>query len=962
MLLLAACLLGVIGWIFLRAGDPARVATDGDSPAAERERPAGRTAMRERAGAETATARIFGTVSAAGGGPIRGAMVCALPVVRGGSHHDLPTCARTNDGGTYEITGSVGAAVRLHASASGFRPGRYVDPASGESTVSFGAMASKGRNLVLERGGVPVRGVVRDAAGGEIQGALVTVGPARPWDSLEVHSGVGGFSDGDGAFEVWSEPGDVVVRATAEGYAPASRRGVAPGFVEITLTPESVIAGRVVLAGTDEGVADVMVEVGAIGTELSGVPTRARTDAGGRFRFAQLTPGRYKPHAKTDHLQGEARESVLLGVGETSDDVVIELHDAPMVEGRVLFADAKRGCASGGVTLGDELDSTLGEELDASGRVRFPAVPPGDYAVSVYCADGIASLSYPVVSVRAQDVTGLEWFVEPGGSIAGRVESSAGEPVAGWQVHIDPASPPGTGRITSGNVLTGEDGAFELGGLLPGDYRVSARGDGYVPPEPSAIHLDAGDHVADVVLSLGGGATVRGTVTDASGTAIPSADVTLVASGSTARRATVTTEKGEFEFRGVEPGQARLRACHRVGCSDDEAGWVEVDVVAGRATTVTLAVSAAAGTITGTVIDDGGAALADVFVDARLEGAPGSGAGTPPVMTDGDGTFSLSELPPGRYTVRAMRRGGGEATAHDVAVGDDVELRIIATGSISGRVELASGDPATRFSVSISGRPPAQARTETFTSADGSWRLEDVVPDTYTVRAKAIAGDATKEGVVVPSGAPADPLVLVLEGRASLEGRIVDATTGDPIADVAVLAAPSGTARPPWVLSTFEGGPHISDHAGAFRLDDVPTGSIIVWAIPRDWESATHAPARLRARTAAGSVTRLPALRLARRRIAHGRPPGDLGFTVDPSEPGAESELDAVVVASVRSRGPAHAAGLRVGDSIIAVDGTDVTGDGMHLFYELTRIDVGTLVRLTLASGAEVSITAVGPR
>lgn len=580
----------------------------------------------------------------------------------------------------------------------------------------------------------------------------------------------------------------------------------------------------------------------------------------------------------------------------------------------------------------------------------------------MYCADGIASLSYPAVSVGDQDVTGLEWLVEPGGSIAGRVVASAGDPVAGWQVHIDPVSPPGAGRITSGNILTGEDGKFELGGMLPGDYRVSARGDGYVAPTPAEIHLDAGDHVSDVVLSLGSGATVRGTVSDSGGAPFPSADVALVASGATARRATVSSETGEFEFRGVGPGQVRLRACSRVGCSDDEVGWVEVEAGQGRETIVTLTLSAAAGAITGVVVDDSENALADVFVDARLAGAPRSSVGTAPVMTDSEGAFSISELRHGQYTVHAMRRGGGEATAHGVAVGDEIELPIVETGSISGSVELADGEPVTRFSVTISGRAPAQPRIETFSTADGSWRFSDVPPDTYSVRAKAVAGDATKEGVVVPAGASADPVDLVLEGRASLVGRIVDAGSGTPIAGVAVLAAPSGTARPPWVLSTFEGGPHNSDDSGAFRVDDAPSGAIIVWAIPRDWESAAHAPARLRTRAAAGAVTRLPALRLARRRIAHGREGADLGSTVDPSEPGLETEDEGIVVATVRDGGPAQVAGLQVGDSIVSVDGTDVTGDGMHLFFELTRVDVGTLVRLTVASGAEVSIPAVGAR
>lgn len=392
--LLAAFVLAVVGWTCFQRAKPTRVTTDGETPTTSREASRGRASARERSSAEDATAALFGVVSAQDGGPIDGAVVCALPVVRGGPRDPLPTCVRTSEGGAYEITGSIGVSVRLHASASGYRPGRYVDPTSGESTVSFSAEGSKARDLVLVRGGVPMRGIVRDAAGGEIQGALVIVGRARPWESLEADGGVGGFSDGDGAFEVWSEPGDVVVHATAECYAPAGVRGVAPGFVEITLTPESVIAGRVVRAGTDEGVADALVEVGAIGMELSNVPTRVPTDAEGRFRFAQLSPSRYKPRAEADHLRGEARESVLLGVGETSDDVVIELHTASLVEGRVLFADSERPCGSGSVTLGDQRDSALSEEIEHRGACA--SVPSHPVTTLFRCIAPMASRACPI--------------------------------------------------------------------------------------------------------------------------------------------------------------------------------------------------------------------------------------------------------------------------------------------------------------------------------------------------------------------------------------------------------------------------------------------------------------------------------------------------------------------------------------------------------------------------------------
>ncbi|MFY0542107.1 PDZ domain-containing protein [Nannocystis pusilla] len=56
--------------------------------------------------------------------------------------------------------------------------------------------------------------------------------------------------------------------------------------------------------------------------------------------------------------------------------------------------------------------------------------------------------------------------------------------------------------------------------------------------------------------------------------------------------------------------------------------------------------------------------------------------------------------------------------------------------------------------------------------------------------------------------------------------------------------------------------------------------------------------------------------------------------------------------------GPAAHAGLRVGDAIVAVDGHDVTGDHVHRFAALTRVPVGTELRLELARGGSVTLIA----
>src|SRR5262249_35578782 len=160
-------------------------------------------------------------------------------------------------------------------------------------------------------------------------------------------------------------PGSVYLTAAAEGYAQGERRTTAPGAtVEILVTPEAVLIGRGVEVGTKKPVADALVETQADwrgGTSGSGSRRRRRR---GGFRITRLQPGRYRAHVATDTAYGESKDSVRLGLGQTSAELEVEVHAAVVVTGRVELDDG-RPCADGHVGLRDQKrDAWGGSETD----------------------------------------------------------------------------------------------------------------------------------------------------------------------------------------------------------------------------------------------------------------------------------------------------------------------------------------------------------------------------------------------------------------------------------------------------------------------------------------------------------------------------------------------------------------------------------------------------------------------
>ena len=936
-------------------------------------------------------AAIEGTVRDMAGKPIPSAQVCGSTFSAsafhdadddvGGGHFREPACATTGADGRFRLSGLLPGRCSVVAGAPRFIPGRYRDAQKLTAVRLAPGETRTGIDIALQPGGVEVSGTVKDIGGGPIEGAWVRARmQARP-DSAAARA----RSLADGSFRLWVAPGNLEFVAQADGYADGWRRSTAPAqSVEILLTPGSSLSGRVVDVGTGRAVggahvSTVLHRMDSDVDSLSGTRVAAVADDDGRFRFTRLAPGRYKPAATSPGGYGEARESVLLGMGQSVDGVVIELHPAPSVSGRVVVAGDDAPCAEGVVHL-EEVEGPRfrRETIGADGRVSFGGMLPGRYRVSVTCAGIDAASAHPEVVVAADAPPAEQrWVVgKRNAAIRGTVRSASGAPVAQATVQVEARAweggqPAGWHTFTSGE----PDGTFELRRIRGGTYELKAlAADHPTTTDPVVVTVSEGE-VAAADIRLDAGGDVAGEVVDQRGQPVAdmfvqaqmtgegrSGDVVMGGGG----HESMTGQDGRFLLRGLRPGPYELMA--QPGGPGGRAGVMGgrdmalVEVAAGQSARARIVVENQTGVIRGRVVDERGVAITDAFVDCEREpddGPHGRGAHRSPrwlfdgtsAVTDTDGGFVIDKLNPATYTVRAYRRGGGEGQVERVATGGSVTVTIRPTGSIAGSL-ASDGRLPDEFTLRLADRATGFSRSERFFRTAGQFVLRDLPAGSFNLSVKAAEGTAAAQAQLA-AGQDLTGLVIRLAGRARVTGRLVAFDGRTPLAGYFIVVSaldPSGGFS-----YRYEGVEQPqSGSDGRFVLEGAPSGRVRIGAYSgrddahdRVDRSAILAPGN----NDVGDVRASP---------GPGARIGDLGFDLAPPPQDADPETASPTVAAIRPDGPAAKSGLQVGDTVVSIDDIDVRDDSSY--YTLTMVPPGTTVTLGLGRGASIRITAAESR
>lgn len=746
-----------------------------------------------------------------------------------------PRRAETDAEGRFALRGLGDGEWMLRVTADGARPASR----SGLHVENAGSL--EGVEVEL-RAGLVLSGIVKDTAGQPVEGAAVSLSSAR----ITLGAGTAGglesstrTTDAAGRFRfegLSSDPVNItVVRA---GFAFATKLMAMPSVDEYTieLEPTGIAWGRVrddssgraldnveVTAGRGfHGRVTADVLLGAAAADFLGEsdPAGLFVVTGAISREVSLsisTPDHPGCTVRTPRLDEGARHELVVALerARAITGTVVDPGGRPVAGVRVAAtlevprpqSDPIGGPPMPGVRRRMVRLGSPPEEPGVPTRIAEREVftgSDGTFAIerlaagswTVTAADDLHAPARTTVDLAEDASATIELRLEAGGVVAGFAWVRPGVPFDGVRIVLEATgTEKKTGVPSRRSVLADTAGAFEIGGLAPGEYvaridesdvarAVMVMMPGMKDPEgvPALVEVGRTTRI-DITATPRG--EVRGNVSE-NGRPVPGVQVRLVGSDHLSAfnaETAHTDEWGMFEFDRVEPGDWKLEVRAPMSPNSLER---TVAVAAHRVVEETFELPT--GVIRGRVADPTGKGIEGVVVGAERtdeDGAaprqramsiammsPGGGgpatvqtmmAGPPEVRTDSSGRYELRHVPAGTWQVSVE----GQGIIRQVAEGLELKKNSTRSG-----VDFAVEKGAT-LEVRLEGRLPAPglglinvtearegARPEFRPTTGDPVTFEGLSPGRYVI---------TVAGVGPNSGELARKTLTIRPGKATVE-------------------------------------------------------------------------------------------------------------------------------------------------------------------------------------------------
>ncbi len=329
-----------------------------------------------------------------------------------------------------------------------------------------------------------------------------------------------------------------------------------------------------------------------------------------------------------------------------------------------------------------------------------------------------------------------------------------------------------------------------------------------------------------------------------------------VAVGNTSYGSTDAT--GDYSIQNVPVGSYQIQFTDCTGTQSYLTQWYEgaadqsaaqtVDVVVATETTLNTVKMQSGASISGTVRDVSNNGIKDICVDAHLGSPQNGGIGS--AVTQGDGTYEMTGLPPGDVYVYFSdcapspryfnewyddQRDSNNANALNVVAGSSngsIDATLETGAMVSGTVTDESHQGLDNVSVSFDNN---DTDTHGWAQTDASGKYAAMLePGNYRVRFEDQNGSHATEYwnnqptydnadvLNVPDPSPIGNINAQLEPGAQISGTVTD-PDGLPATDICVGALYGAGDNPSWLDGDQ------TDAAGKYTLSQLPAGEYRVY-------------------------------------------------------------------------------------------------------------------------------------
>ncbi len=646
--------------------------------------------------------------------------------------------------------------------------------------------------------------------------------------------------------------------------------------IDATMTGGGRIQGRVTREGTNSPIAGATVTVGT-STFGSYVDRTATTTADGTYSVGGLSAGSYQvrfsahdagvlDETYNNRPPDQAGDAVSVADEGTVQGVDGQLAADGELTGRVTDAVTHAGLAGVSVEVHHSYDGTVRTTTAADGTYSVRGLHSGTARVLFWTPSGYARLynggataeaAAPALSiVPGSTVSGVDAALPPGLEIAGRVtDATTGTGLSQAAVQLYDAS--GAFVASADADATGH---YAVPSLAPGAYRAQAFATGHIDAfydhaatlaAATPITVSAGHSATGIDMALATGASISGTVTDATlHAALAFASITVTEATTGATTYASSDAEGHYAVVGLSPGSYRVGFAVYAGYPSNRKAYIDqyynnvatigaaqpVALTAGQARTGVDAAMVRAGAIAGTLTNGATNQPAGGVPVAAYDS---SGAVVATTTSESDGTYVLSRLASGAYRVGFAGTGGqqsyvaeyhhdaaslGAATAVTVTapqVTTAVNATLAPMGSVTGTVRLADGGaPLAGVQVVTTG---PSGYTFTTSDLDGHYRLDGLATGSYTIFALPQTDDFVQSSypssVSVTTGQVTSGIDLSMTAAGHITGTVTDATTHAAVSGVTVQAMPMSSGFGASATTRADGSYDITGLApGAYRV------------------------------------------------------------------------------------------------------------------------------------------------